>query len=428
MNMRRFAVPMMVCALGMLGACNQLDVHDPTVIQDENLNNAAGADLLRKDALRTWFQAVSYGAVFGGILSDEMMAEQTDEGLQLLDRRESLPFQVATSSFNYPYFYWQWTRRNSIIALQRLKDYGVEPSRSPYIAEMLAARGYTSMRLAEDFCPGFPLHDFVDFAEVFGGPMSTEAAFTVALADLDSALAFAGDSARFKNLISVSRGRTLLGLGRFADAAAAVTAVPTTFVFNAEFSTTDGNLYNQFAFVPRGRTVANLEGGVGLNYLTAGDPRAATIAGGNGFVSGQPVRTPTKFSTRGLPMPIANGIEARLIEAEAALRAGSGTWLTILNALRATAVTPALPALADPATANARVDLLFRERAFWLFLTGHRVGDLRRLITFYGRTADSVFPSGQYKFGNVYGTATAIPFPSGLETPHNPEVTGCTTR
>jgi starch-binding outer membrane protein, SusD/RagB family len=427
MKMRRFVVPIMVCALGMLGACNELDVHDPTVIQDENLNNAAGADLLRKDAVRTWYQAVSYGAVFGGILSDEMQSEVTDEGRQLLDRRESLPFQVATSSFNYPYYYWQWTRRNSIVALQKLKDYGVEPSRSPYIAEMLAARGYTTMRLAEDFCPGFPLHDFVDFKEVFGGPMSTEAAFTVALADFDSALAFAGDSARFKNLISVSRGRTLLGLGKFAEAAAAVSAVPTTFVFNAEFSTS-ADLNNQFAFISRVRTVANLEGSVGLDYLTSNDPRSATIAGGKGPLSGQAVRVPTKFSTASSPMPIANGIEARLIEAEAALKAGSGTWLTILNNLRATAITPALPALADPATANARVDLLFRERAFWLFLTGHRVGDMRRLITFYGRTADSVFPSGQYKFGNVYGTATAIPFPSGLETPHNPAVTGCTTR
>jgi len=46
-----------------------------------------------------------------------------------------------------------------------------------------------------------------------------------------------------------------------------------------------------------------------------------------------------------------------------------------------------LAALTDPGTAEARVDLLFRERAFWFFLTGHRQGDLRRLIRQYGRFA-----------------------------------------
>ena len=36
--------------------------------------------------------------------------------------------------------------------------------------------------------------------------------------------------------------------------------------------------------------------------------------------------------------------------------------------------------LQDPGTPDGRVDLLFHERAFWLYLTGHRQGDLRRLI------------------------------------------------
>jgi hypothetical protein len=51
-------------------------------------------------------------------------------------------------------------------------------------------------------------------------------------------------------------------------------------------------------------------------------------------------------------------------------------WLSKLAAARArfNMVAPT-----DPGTANARVDLMFRERAFSLFGTSHRVGDLRRL-------------------------------------------------
>ena len=72
--------------------------------------------------------------------------------------------------------------------------------------------------------------------------------------------------------------------------------------------------------------------------------------------------------------------------------------------------------LTDPGDLDARVDLLFRERAFWLFLSGRRLGDLRRLIEHYGRDPESVFPTGTHHLGEAYGTATSLPFsPVGEE-------------
>ena len=53
-----------------------------------------------------------------------------------------------------------------------------------------------------------------------------------------------------------------------------------------------------------------------------------------------------------------------------------------------------LPPLADPGSARARQDLLFRERGFWMYLTSHRLGDLRRLVRQYGRPVAEVFPAG----------------------------------
>jgi hypothetical protein len=92
---------------------------------------------------------------------------------------------------------------------------------------------------------------------------------------------------------------------------------------------------------------------------------------------------------------------------------------------------PGLSELTDPdpsaplGPTPARVDLLFRERAFWLYLTGHRQGDLRRLIRQYNRDPEDVYPSGLYPvLGNFYGTDVVAPVPS-TETLSNPQYTGC---
>jgi hypothetical protein len=133
------------------------------------------------------------------------------------------------------------------------------------------------------------------------------------------------------------------------------------------------------------------------------------------------------------PFTLASGIEARLIEAEAALQSnhndtsatGAG-WLGILNTLRATAIGPGMPPLADPGNYDARVNLLFRERAFWMYLTNHRLGDLRRLIRQYGRAQETVFPTGIYKDAAPYGTDVNFGIVN-LEY-NNPAFKGCLDR
>jgi hypothetical protein len=72
------------------------------------------------------------------------------------------------------------------------------------------------------------------------------------------------------------------------------------------------------------------------------------------------------------------------------------------------------------------VDLLFSERAFWMFATGHRLGDMRRLIRQYSRSAEDVFPSGTYLKGGSYGTDVNLPMPQ--EEGNNPNFAGCLDR
>ncbi len=130
-------------------------------------------------------------------------------------------------------------------------------------------------------------------------------------------------------------------------------------------------------------------------------------------------------------MPLATGTEARLIEAEALLQASDASWLTVLTDLRANSGLDfsGVPALVDGggfATNAANVDLVFSERAFWLWVTGHRQGDLRRLVRQYGRGSETVFPTGAYFKGGVYGPDLNFPLP--LEEDNNEFSNGCLDR
>ena len=174
--------------------------------------------------------------------------------------------------------------------------------------------------------------------------------------------------------------------------------------------------------------VSNSEGTNGLNFRTAADPRVTTALRGKGFDNTSDLYVLLKYTSATSPVTVAGSVEARLIRAEVALSAGtSSAGIDTLNALRADAANNGgftLTALTDPGTAAAREDLLFRERAFWLFATGHRLGDLRRLARApYNRPVNTIYPIGTYPKGTVYGNNTELPVP--FDERNNPNFTGC---
>jgi hypothetical protein len=125
-----------------------------------------------------------------------------------------------------------------------------------------------------------------------------------------------------------------------------------------------------------------------------------------------------QFPNLNSPVTLASGIEARMIEAENFLKLGDvANFMATINAARATKA--GLTPLTDPGTPAARVDLLFRERAFWMYFTSHRLGDMRRLIRQYGRATESVFPTGPYIHGGRYGTEVVlVPAQAELNNPN----------
>jgi hypothetical protein len=409
---------LVVLITASVGACSSLtNVDAPDVTQPNSLASAAGADVLRAGAVG------KFAATFSGSLSP--ISEITDElfsarpgGGTVRDQR----LMVVLNGYDYAGF--QATRVNALRAIAAYQAYA--PGQRTRIGQMFAIAGIVEISFAEHVCSGVPLSQFVGSAAQYGAPLTTTQMFQQALADFDSAVAYGGSDAVIGSLARIGRARALIGLDRAPEAGAAVASVPTTFLYQTEHSTSvQPNLMARDWLQTKQITVADREGSNGLDFLSSNDPRIPVTNLGTGFDGQTTVWLFTKYNSIGAPIVVASGVEARLIEAEAALKAGQAqNALDILNALRTT--VSGLAPLTLQSTVGARVDQLFRERAFWLFLTGHRLGDLRRLMRQYGRLAQNIFPVGPYRDGLTYGAD--VNFPVDPAETNNPNFTGCLDR
>lgn len=323
----------------------------------------------------------------------------------------------------YPYAEVQRARLDAERAIAAMQSY-VPLGRSK-IGELFALVGYTELFLGENMCSGIPMGNIVAGEPNYGQPLATGEIFARAIAHFDSALAYATDSVRILNFARIGQGRALLDAGRSADAASAIIGVPTAYAYVTYHAASQPNgvfgITNNSRFI----TVADRDGGNGLNFRSAVDPRVQTTLIGKGVDGVTDVYAFTRYNSLAAPITLASGIEARLIEAEATLRnADPSGALSILNALRAS--IPGLAPLAAETTETGQIDQLFRERAFWLFATGHRHGDLRRLVRQYSRPTESVFPTGQYKPGQAYGAD--VTFAPDVTQFANPSYVGCENR
>ena len=440
-----------------LAACENvtdtlLEATDPDLINPRDVDSPEGALALRigtLDRLTTITAGGESTWLFGGLLADEWSTSSTfvqnDETDQRAVQEDNGTVTGIFRSLNQ-------TRTSANQAIAGYREHF--PDRVAEIAEMYFVRGIAEMQIAENFCNGVPLSDASGEELILGEPMPVSEVFERAVASYDSALALVqgqtgAAAVRIQRAASVGKGRALLGLGQYAAAGAAVAGVPTSFSYDVTFAVSSGDntIWAQGASARRYTVGDSLEGnarnilvGNAIPFFSAQDPRLpvryTVSANGRDTTKSQDGFTFSRTTTlygRSTSAAVVNGIDARLIEAEAALAAGDvPKMLQILNALRASPpqlgdVQPAaMPALTDPGTAEGRVDLLFREKAFWTFSRGQRLGDLRRLVRQYGRSADDVFPTGVHYKGGNYGTDLNFPVPQQEE--NNPNFTGCTDR
>ena len=388
-----------------------------------------------------------------GLISDELINTETFPTRIEVDQRQQ-QYQ-SNGSLRDAYYAIQQARRSADRANEGYIEFGPNELGR---AEALNLSALSLILMAENYCGAVPISRQTSPGVFeYGTALTTTQLLELALARADTALAHARATATTgstanklaqERLARIVRARALLNLNRPAEAGANLgeAQVPTTYQYFFKHSEVTGRQNNgtwaTISSVAR-FGVPEREGTNGLPFRSEGDtagtvddPRIMNFRRGGaglGFDGATPQWVVGKHNKRDTLAVIADGVEARLIEAEAALRAGNyTTTLTILNALRANAPLArlrgyldanqdprTLPPLLPAATPDAQRDQLFKERAYWLYLTSHRLGDLRRLVRQYGRGNEQVFPTGAYHKPGTYGTDVNSPIPQAED--NNPE-------
>ena len=459
------------------GGCNDpLRVHISDIVPPGSLTDTAALATLRAGAIGDFSIAYSgdhpdgsggtgEGVImYGGLLADEWINSETFPTRIEVDARQTSPAGGLTTTNADVDLWYRLLHQARNSAEKAAARYAALRPEDLGHSEVLNLAGYTYLFFVETYCSGVPVShlDPATGKIAYGVPLTTKQLIDTAIvrfdaataaANLDTVSANATRKAVMLNLAAVGKARALIDSGDFAAAATAVAGVPTSFAYLSEHSEiTDfenNGVFNGNLFDAR-YSVADQEGVNGFPFVSSPDPRTTSFPAGDGFDQATPLEATLRYGDRKAPITLATGVEARLIEAEAALSAGNiAGYFAALNQPRQnpadrayfnpnpfnrteplTAAIPQMPDLTATDTTNAggAVNLLFNERARWLWLTAHRLGDLRRLIRQYGRLPNTVFPTGPYFKVNFtdYGNDVTIPVP--ITERNNPNFTACLNR
>jgi hypothetical protein len=448
----------LVVATAVLAACdpNSLtSVHDPDTVPPGDVNSKAGLPFLFAGAVQT-FQVAYSGAGdeannghegqinMSGLLTDELIDIESFPTRQQVDARNTLPSNVSLKGT------FADLSSARAAADEASAGYAHFDPTNPDWPRALDYAGYSYLMFAEYYCDGVPFSTLnTSTAKItYGQPQTRAQIRRIAIAKFDSALTLgaaavtadnaAGNSTAIDSeviyLARVGVARALMDSNDYASAATIAATVPTGFQYLVENSTNNPIQFNgiwNYNVAGNFFGIGDFDGGTGLNFVSGDDPRVLTIDTGEpGAIGFGPDWVEQEiYSQPGSNTILASGLEAQLIIAEADLKAGNvGGWAGILNGLRNGIGILPLPAdSTTTAPADLQVDVMFRERAFWLFLTGHRMEDLRRLVRQYGRNQAAVFPSvNPTAIGLSYGTN--VDFPVSEDEQNNPNFHGCTDR
>jgi hypothetical protein len=443
----KFAGIALISGSVLLAGCDVdelLEVSDPDTVNPGTLNDPLVLPIVVAGAQSEFVNAYSSGESYvtvTALMSDEYRSAGSFSTRNATDRRNQQTIQQGNTS-DGTYINLHQARYALDDAAKRVEEF-VSTSDPRYI-EMRALEAMTLVMLGEAYCASAPISNVAeDGSFEFGEPQSSAAT-------LQQAAALAGSVSG--NLAAVIEGRALLSLGQYSAAAAAVAGVPDDFVHYLQHSVSGAQNGVWTLGDQRRYSIPNGEGGNGIMYrdigtqyaadqttvLVAGDPRMPWFLDPRlGFTDTYDAASTLRYVDREAELPLATGIEARLIQAEAALQSNPGQMITILNNLRANVVAnmailapgwtveagASLAPLTDPGTDAARRDLLFQERALWLYMTGHRMTDMRRLVANYGVPQNEVYPTGVYYKDDGSGTDVYdadVVFPVDFDEANNP--------
>ena len=402
--------PLFTAALATLvlavGACDRVDrllaIETPSRLPEDRLLAPANAGLIVSSAAADYECALGGYVVAGGLASGELVDASQTAARWSYDRRSVLATDALYSTANCegigvytPINTARYAADQATRVLEGWTDQQVA-NRSRLLATAAAYAGYSVVLLAEGFCSGViatgPELTTVQLLD------SAEARFTKAVA-----AASAPADSNLLRLALVGRARARLGRGNLAGAAEDAARVPASFVYNA-VSADNAARRNNRVFAQNNASTAVT---VAPYYRAAtvqgrADPRVRVVdAQRNAGDQVNPLWQQQKYASLTAPIPVATGVEARLILAEAR---GGAEGVNILNALRARPGV-ALPPLTAAEAADFRMTL-FDERRRELWLQGNRWFDVKR-----GNLPLEPAVGAPYVKGGSYGDQRCWPLP-----------------
>jgi starch-binding outer membrane protein, SusD/RagB family len=282
-----------------------------------------------------------------------------------------------------------------------------EPGTDLNVARAALTSGFGLVLQGEAFCEG-----------TMRGPGNTPGSLMTPAQLLESAVtrldlaiqrgsaASGAEATSIVNAARVVKGRALLQLGRGSEAAAAVSGVATSFVFNVPFVDDAGNrgrLGNGVYFYSAGGSRESLV--TPPHYRAMNDPRVTSVDAGR-FAQDGVTRlwSQTKYGSWAANIRLASGLEARYIEVEAGNNASA--MLAFVNERRAVGGQAPLTTTNLTELKGALMDQ--RSRDFWL--ESKRIGDFRR----NGELVPNILQPGDNYYKPEVGTVsnqTCFPLP-----------------
>ncbi len=411
-------------AAGCDGIGRLLEVDAPSQIPVGVLDDPVKAPLLVNGVIGDFECAFGAYAALGGILSDELIETTQTANRWPYDRREVQSSDALYGEFGCealgvygPFSTARWVGDQVLAQLEGWTDAQMPAgaNRTQLIATTAAYTGYSYLLMGEAFCSvAFDAGPERTSAQSFA---LAEERFTRAIAAATSLGGAAG--ADLRNMALVGRARSRLDRGQYAAAAADAAMVPNGFsrVMGASSASTRRN--NRVWAQNSPNSNATSVGPAFRGLVVAGssdtvpDPRVPVVNGNRTATDGNAIWEQRKYPQSSTPIPLATWREARLIQAEAAARAGQPeVAIGFINQLRA---AHGLPAYGGGTAAEVLAQVV-EERRRELFLESHRFFDIRRFDL-------PLVPAPGTPFlkGGSYGDTRCLPLPD-VERLNNPNI------
>jgi hypothetical protein len=401
-----FAVATLVATLG--GCDSILKVTNPGALQEGQLSDPALEQFIVNGAIGEFQYAYGFYALYSSVLADETFTDHTNVSIRELSLHNFNDLNDQTTDV---FSNLSRARASADDGVTRLTEIlgAANAAKSLNVARLLAYGGYSYVLLGEGYCDApINLSAGLAPAELFrralpappGAPAATVAAATDII-----------------NMSRVGAARAALKMNDLAKAKTYASLVPDTYEKFALYSSNSVRENNIVSAAVR-TTGAWMSIAPAFQGLT--DPRVPQPAATRAGLNSNPIWVPQRpsqyagWTATGAQQIIdittnirfASGLEARytVIEADGP----NAAMLAFVNARRATVGKAAVNLAGTELVAELR-----RQRAYDFYLTGQRLGDLRR----YAAAGTNLFPTGKYPvFPDPYGTMQCFIVPRTEKT------------